>query len=73
MIGAMAITLVFNVPVHVEVDADRRQVLSVKVDDEHAEGPVFALGGGAEGEGELVARCAAIADEGAWPVWELGL
>ncbi len=69
----MAITQMFNVPVHVEVDADRREVLSVKVDDEHSEGPVFVLGADAEDGDELAARCAAIADESAWPAWELGL
>lgn len=69
----MPITLVFNVPVHVEVDEDRREVLSVKVDDEHAEGPSAVLGADVEGDGELIARCAAIADESTWPAWELGL
>ncbi len=70
----MAITLVFNVPVHVEVDEVDGAVLSVKVDDERAEGPVEVLGG-AEGEdaAQLLARVAAIADETSWPAWELGL
>ncbi|MBK6856695.1 MAG: hypothetical protein IPG97_09165 [Microthrixaceae bacterium] len=70
----MAMTLVFKVPVHVEVDEVARAVLSVKVDDERAEGPVEVVAG-AEGEdlAELLARGAAVADEASWPVWEFGL
>lgn len=70
----MAITLVFNVPVHVEVDEVDRAVLSVKVDDERAEGPVEFLGG-PEGKdsAQVLASATAIADEVSWPAWEFGL
>lgn len=67
----MTITLVFNVPVHVEVDDVRRAVVSVKVDDEHAVGPVHALEDD-EGSTELLARGAEIAKDVDWPMWEVG-
>jgi hypothetical protein len=67
----MTITLVFNVSVHVEVDEVHRAVVSVKVDDEHAVGPVCAIEDD-EGSTELLARGAAIAEEADWPIWEVG-
>jgi hypothetical protein len=70
----MPITLVFNVPVHVEINEDDRSVLSVKVNDEHADGPVSILDGPDEADAaEALARCATIADEASWPAWVLGL
>ncbi len=67
----MTLTLVFNVPVHVEVDEAHRAVVSVKVDDEHAVGPVHAIEDD-DGSTELLARGAAIAEEAHWPIWEVG-
>lgn len=70
----MPIILVFNVPIHVEIDERARAVLSVKIDDEHAEGPLSILDGHKEVvDAEALARSAAIVDEVSWPAWELGL
>lgn len=69
--GDTTIILVFNVPVHVEVDKARRAVVSVKIDDERAVGPAQAIGGALDSDAAL--RCAAIAEDLAWPMWELGL
>lgn len=68
----MPITLVFNVPVHVEVDVEARSVLSVKVDDEHCDGPIQVLDDDSA-DAALIQRGAAIADQASWPAWEFGI
>jgi hypothetical protein len=63
----------YTVPVLVEVDLDRAEVLSVQVDDERAEGPtdVFAVDSGGM-SAEAASRAAEIAETANWPAWVLG-
>jgi hypothetical protein len=68
----MPITLLFNVPVHVEVDVEALSVLSVKVDDEHCEGPIQVLDDDSL-DPVLIQRGAAIAERASWPSWEFGM
>lgn len=68
----MATTVVFLVPVHVEVDEEEGTVLSVKVDDEAVTDPVdiFAIDGDVD---EVRRRRAGdVASSASWPAWELG-
>lgn len=63
----------YTVPVLVEVDLDRAEVLSVQVDDERAEGPTGVF---SDNSGELsvggASRAAEIAEAASWPAWVLG-
>lgn len=68
----MATTVVFQVPVHVEVDDRERRVLSVKVDDEAVVGPLDVLAVDEEVDVDRRQRAAATAERAEWPAWELG-
>jgi hypothetical protein len=69
----MSTFVLYNVPVLVEIDLDRAEVVSVRVDDEQADGPLDVISidaGGVAAEGAR--RAAQIAESESWPAWELG-
>lgn len=70
--GAVAITVVFSVPVHVEVDERVGTVLSAKVDDEAVVGPVDVIVLDERPDLERIERAMSIADDAPWPGWMFG-
>ena len=68
----MTVTLIYNVPIHVEVDMETESVNSVQVQASEIK---LALEESAEAQADhvdhhVVKMAAEIAEEAAWPVWD---
>ena len=71
--AASTVTVVCQAAVHVLVDVDGRQVRRVVVDDRSISAPGYALPPLAtRDEVDRHERALEIADDAAWPSWELG-
>jgi hypothetical protein len=70
----MTVHVHYRVPVVVEVDVEREEVIAVHVIDEQIEGPVRVVEAirGTEPEQETRSRALELAEESAWPGWRAG-
>lgn len=70
----MRVCVEYQVPVLVEVDLDKGEVVGVCVDDEQVEGPIGVIAVDPDGlSAAATARAMAVAESESWPAWEFGL